>query len=62
MTNELKTKVKVALVVRDKNQQWLAKEVGINQGQLSDIINGKRKGKRTDFYIKQINKILGLED
>ncbi|GAW63416.1 hypothetical protein FC65_GL000665 [Ligilactobacillus acidipiscis DSM 15836] len=61
MTSELKTKVKVALVVRDKNQQWLAREIGINPSQLSDIINGKRKGKKTDFYVKEINKILGLE-
>lgn len=61
MTSELKTKVKVALVVRNKNQRWLAEQIGINPSQLSDIINGKRKGKKTDLYVKEISQVLGIE-
>ncbi|MCP8855964.1 transcriptional regulator [Latilactobacillus sakei] len=62
MSKSLKIKVKVALALRDKKQKWLAKEIGINEGQLSDVLNGKRNGKRTDFYVKEIKNLLGIID
>lgn len=60
MSTELKTQVRVAFVLQNKNQKWLANEIGINQSQLSDILNGKRHGKKTDKYIEQIKHVLKL--
>jgi len=62
MSTDLKTQVKVALALRGKNQTWLANEIGIFDSQLSDIINGKRHGTKTDFYVNEIKKRLGIEN
>lgn len=62
MTDTLRTKVKVAFALNGKNQKWLAKEIGINESQLSDILNGKRHGKKTDEYIKAIKNKLHIEE
>lgn len=62
MTDVLRTKVKVAFALNGKNQKWLAKEIGIKESQLSDILNGKRHGKKTDEYIKVIKNKLHIEE
>lgn len=62
MADTLRTKVKVAFALNDKNQKWLAKEIGIKESQLSDILNGKRHGKKTDEYIKAIKTKLHIEE
>lgn len=62
MTAELKTQVKVYFAINNRDQKWLAKEIGIQPSQLSDILNGKRKGKKTDEYIKEIKRILNISD
>lgn len=62
MTSTLKTKIKVAFALNGKNQKWLAKEIGIKESQLSDILNGKRHGKKTDEYIKAIKDTLHIEE
>lgn len=62
MPDSLRTKVRVAFALRNKNQKWLANEIGINQSQLSDILNGKRHGKKTDKYIEQIKQVLNITE
>ena len=62
MTDVLRTKVKVAFALNGKNQKWLAKEIGIEESQLSEILNGKRHGKKTDEYIKAIKNKLHIEE
>jgi len=60
MSSILRTKIKVAFALNGKNQKWLAKEIGIKESQLSDILNGKRHGKKTDEYIKAIKNKLNI--
>lgn len=60
MSADLKKQVKVAFALQDKNQKWLAKEINVPESQLSDILNGKRHGKKTDKYIEQIKHVLKL--
>lgn len=62
MSDNLRTKVRVAFALRNKNQKWLANEIGINQSQLSDILNGKRHGKKTDEYVNRIKQVLNLKE
>jgi hypothetical protein len=61
MSQELRTQVKVAFALQDRNQRWLAKELDISESQLSDILNGKRHGKKTDEYIQRIKQILAIK-
>ncbi|NLR31360.1 XRE family transcriptional regulator [Levilactobacillus tujiorum] len=61
MSSDLKRQVKVAFALQDKNQKWLAKQLKITESQLSDIINGKRHGKKTTEYIRSIKEILHIE-
>lgn len=51
MGTPLKTQVRIILATKGKTQAWLAKELGINEGQLSRILNGRDEPK------KQIEKI-----
>ena len=62
MSDTLRTKVRVAFALNGKNQKWLAREIGINESQLSDILNGKRHGKKTNEYIEAIKNKLHIED
>lgn len=62
MTNTLRTKIKVAFALNGKNQKWLAKEIGIKESQLSDILNDKRHGRKTDEHIKAIKNTLHIEE
>jgi len=62
MSQELKTKVRVAFALQGKNQRWLAEQLGIQESQLSDIINDKRHGKKTDEYVEQIMNILKISE
>lgn len=61
MSQELRTQVKVAFALQDMNQKQLAKKIGINESQLSDILNDKRHGKKTDEYIRQIKDVLNIK-
>lgn len=61
MSSTLRTQIKVAFALNGKNQKWLAKQIGIHESQLSDILNGKRHGKKTDEYIKTIKDILNID-
>lgn len=58
MPNELKTQVKVALAIKGKTQTWLASELGMNQGYLSRIINGRDEPEQ---QIKRIKEKLGIK-
>lgn len=60
MSKELRTQVRVAFALQNKNQRWLASKLGIGESQLSDILNDKRHGKKTDSYIKRIKEILNI--
>jgi len=62
MSQELKTKVRVAFALQGKNQRWLAEQLGIQESQLSDIINDKRHGKKTDEYVERIMNILKISE
>ena len=61
MSSTLRTQIKVAFALNGKNQKWLAKQIGIHESQLSDILNDKRHGKKTDEYIKTIKDILNID-
>ncbi|BBM14671.1 XRE family transcriptional regulator [Enterococcus mundtii] len=49
----LKKEVDVFLALKSKSRSWLANELGINEGYLSRIINGKDKPKRQIEKIKK---------
>ncbi|MEG2294326.1 MAG: XRE family transcriptional regulator [Carnobacterium sp.] len=57
MTEDLKTKVRVALAKKNKNQEWLANELKMNPGQLSRLINGRDE---TAKHIERIKGFLGI--
>lgn len=58
MSQDLITQIKIALVKKDKNQAWLAKQLKISRAYMSDIMNGRRspQGK-----IKEIKAALDLD-
>ncbi len=51
MGTTLKKEVRIALAIKGKTQAWLAQHLGINEAQLSRILNGRDEPK------KQIDKI-----
>ena len=57
MTEDLKTKVRVALAQKNKNQEWLANELQMHPGQLSRLINGRDE---TVKHIERIKEFLGI--
>lgn len=59
--NDFKIEVKIELIKRCKDQRWLAKTIGIQESQLSEILNGKRHGKRTNEQLVRISKLLGIK-
>lgn len=58
MSQDLITQIKIALVKKNKNQAWLAKQLKISNAYMSDIMNGKRSPQEK---IKEIKVALGLE-
>lgn len=52
-------KVKKRLIELNMTQRQLAKHIGVNENYLTDILNGRRSGKK---YIEPIAKSLGLDD
>ena len=42
MSQDLITKIKIALVKKRKTQAWLAEQLEISTAYMSDIMNGKR--------------------
>lgn len=60
MPEDLGIKVRSELFKRKMNQQDLAKMVGISSAYLSDIIRGKKDGKKAQEHIKHIRKILDI--
>ena len=57
MTEDLKTKVRVALAQKNKNQEWLANELQMHPGKLSRLINGRDE---TVKHIERIKEFLGI--
>lgn len=51
----LKKKVQITLAIKGKNQSWLANKLGINEGYLSRILNGRDEPKE---QIEKIEKFL----
>ncbi|WP_371069109.1 helix-turn-helix domain-containing protein [Sediminibacillus sp. JSM 1682029] len=60
MPEELAMKVRSELFKRKTSQAWLAKELGISNAYLSDIINGRKTGPKAQEHIKHICKILNI--
>lgn len=58
MSQDLITKIKIALVKKGKNQAWLAEQLGISTAYMSDIMNGKRS---PQVKIEEIKAALDLE-
>ena len=59
MSQDLITQIKIALVKKDKNQAWLAKQLKISRSYMSDIMNGKRS---PQAKIKEIRAALDLDE
>ncbi|WP_368655219.1 helix-turn-helix domain-containing protein [Ornithinibacillus sp. 4-3] len=53
-------KIRSELFKRGMEHRELAKLLGISGAYLSDILNGKRTGKKAQEHIKHACKILGL--
>lgn len=53
--------VRIELLKIDKNQKWLAQQLGVKEGQLSEMLNGKRQGKKTKSYRIRIAEMLGIK-
>jgi len=51
-------KIKTALLLKDLKQKDIAKELGISSAAVSMLINGKRKSKRFEEWVR---KRLGIE-
>jgi len=60
MPEDLGVQVRSELFKRKMNQQDLAKMVGISSAYLSDIIRGKKDGKKAQEHIRHIRKILDI--
>lgn len=52
-------KIKTRLIELNMTQRELANKVGVNENYLTDILNGRRSGKK---YMDSINKELNIED
>ena len=57
---ELSIIARVKLRKRGMTQEDLAKRLGISQAYLSDILLGKRTGKKAQEHLKSVQKILGI--
>lgn len=61
MTEDLGMQVRLVLLKRGIKQNWLAKQLGISQAYLSDIIAGKRDGEKAQEHVKAIKTMLGIK-
>ena len=52
-------KIKKRLIELNMTQRELANKIGMNENYLTDILNGRRSGKK---YMDDITKTLGLEE
>lgn len=60
MSQDLSIRIRNELYKRGLTHTWLANELGIARSYLSDILSGKRDGKKAQERIKQICEILGI--
>ncbi|UOQ85661.1 helix-turn-helix domain-containing protein [Gracilibacillus salinarum] len=60
MPMDLSIKIRNELYKRDMKHSELAKELGISGAYLSDILSGKRTGKKAQEHVKRIKIILGI--
>lgn len=60
MSRDLSIKIRNELYKREMTHTQLAKELGISQAYLSDILSGKRDGEKAKERVKQIRKILSI--
>ncbi|EQB34881.1 MULTISPECIES: helix-turn-helix domain-containing protein [Virgibacillus] len=60
MSNDLAAKVKSEMYKQDITQKRLAELLGVSAPYVSDIINGRRTGKKAQQHVKHIRKILGI--
>lgn len=58
----LSTKINEKLAKKGMTKKQLAKELGINQNQLSQVIYGKKSGPASKRYMKMILEYLGIKD
>jgi transcriptional regulator with XRE-family HTH domain len=58
MSQDLITKIKIALVKKKKTQAWLAEQLEISAAYMSDIMNGKRS---PQSKIEEIKAALDLD-
>ncbi|MEK5008821.1 helix-turn-helix transcriptional regulator [Bacillus sp. FSL K6-3312] len=55
-------KVKSEMYMRGITQKQLAEMLGVSAPYISDIINGKKKGRKAQEHAKHICKILGVSE
>lgn len=60
MSQDLSIKIRNEQYKRKMTHTELAKELGISQAYLSDILSGKRDGEKAQERVKQICAILGI--
>lgn len=60
MSKDLGVLVRAELFKRNMKQKELADLLGISSAYLSDIINGRKDGKKAQVHIKHIRKILNI--
>lgn len=58
MSQDLITRIKIALVKKGKTQAWLAEQLGISTPYMSDIMNGRRS---PQAKIEEIKAALDLD-
>ena len=60
MQSDLAALVKSEMYKQGVTQKKLAALLGVSSPYVSDIINGKRTGKKAQEHVKHIRKILGI--
>lgn len=60
MQSDLAALVKSEMYKQGVTQKKLAELLGVSSPYVSDIINGKRTGKKAQEHVKHIRKILGI--
>ena len=61
MSEDLGMQVRLILLKKGITQSWLAKQLGISQAYLSDIIAGKRDGDKAQEHVKAIKRMLEIK-
>lgn len=56
----IEKKVKIALIEQDMSYADLADELGISSAYISDLVKGKRNGKKAQERLKTIKKRLNI--